>query len=236
MRALNHVWVALFVVGICMPAMGLLIAPDAMRFAEVERRAPDACAIALDDKLQANVTKCLEDRVLFRFELLKGLSRLVYLTGSSPKPALGVPGRGPWLFLGDFYDAGLSKYRGINGYFEAPLSRVPQLLSVASATQRQGVPLSVFFVPDKHRAYADRLPTWLRADPRPSRMTRTVEALRAEHVEAFELSDAVAWARHEFDPRPVQQLPRIQPHREQVNRPPRLRILVRPELRVRRRH
>lgn len=185
------------------PTLGLLLPVDADRFIRVERRMPAPCGPLVSATFQEQLRQCLDDRLAFRFAMLATLSRFTHALGTSVKPSLGVLGRKGWLFLGDYYDFGFSKYRGLPSVEALPLRDTEPIAAIAARARERDVPFLVVVAPDKPRVYADRLPRWAEEGPAPSRAQPFAAALAARGVDVVYLRQALRAARAAHAPAPV---------------------------------
>ena len=199
-KLLDILWIIVLLVAMILPTLGILIQPDRQRFADVERRNPASIKGAIGPGFQNKFSRWLEDRFLFRFELLKILNRANYILNTSAQPSLAVVGEGDWLFLGDYYDVGMSKFRGIESASNLPLTYTETIRSTAMHAKKAGIPFVSFFVPDKQRVYNELLPSWIREGKSPTRIQRTVTQLTEDGVQALDLTPVIKLSKRRFLP------------------------------------
>ncbi len=173
------------------PTLGLLSPPDRASMIRVELREPNSCSFVSVVDFTQRLNGCLTDRVLYRFELIKGLNFLYHYLGTSPKPAVAVRGKNDWYYLGEFYDAAISKFRGISPGNVLPFSKEEQFKGVLDVLKGSGVNYIFSVVPDKPRIYPEYLPQWLRPSRHSSRFDQVRRRLRARHYRVLYLKDAL---------------------------------------------
>ncbi len=105
------------------------------------------------------VERFVADRLPFREEFLRVQVAVNRAFGKFINPEVVVMGKEGWIFLGNTFDRGIDKYRGIVRFERRQLEAFGQYFRETSlALQRQGVPFLLVVVPDKHSVYPEFLP------------------------------------------------------------------------------
>ena len=185
------------------PSVGLLFPPSREKMIAVESREPASCAFASVDDFTKKASKCLTDRVLGRFELMSWMNWIYDSLGTSPKPEVAVRGTHHWYFLGDFYDAGMSKFRGLPPGALMPNTKEQQFESILRMLEKSGVPYVFSVTPDKPRVYPEFLPDWLVPGSGPSRVDEVLSRFHTKGYVGVSLKDVLVARRQKEDRGPL---------------------------------
>lgn len=146
-----------------LPMLGMFMTPDATRFKRIERRQPaPAPSISIRfDKESQLFEKWFNDRVAFRFELIRMMTRLYRALGVSSKPDRVIIGKDDWLFLGDQSCDAVTQHRRLD---RADRGDVPKavnfFVTLRDALREKDIPFILLVAPDKHTIYPEKLPGW----------------------------------------------------------------------------
>jgi alginate O-acetyltransferase complex protein AlgJ len=109
----------------------------------------------------ASVERFVADRLPFRENLLRMQVAVNRSFGKFLNPEVAIMGKDGWIFLGNNFDRGIDKYRGIVRFDRQQLDAFGQYFrEVSMALERQGVPFLLAVVPDKHSVYPEYLPEY----------------------------------------------------------------------------
>ena len=196
-------WIGILLFFMTVPSVGLLFPPSREKMIAVESREPASCAFASVDDFTKKASKCLTDRVLGRFELMSWMNWIYDSLGTSPKPEVAVRGTHHWYFLGDFYDAGMSKFRGLPPGALMPNTKEQQFESILRMLEKSGVPYVFSVTPDKPRVYPEFLPDWLVPGSGPSRVDEVLSRFHTKGYVGVSLKDVLVARRQKEDRGPL---------------------------------
>ncbi len=168
------------------PMLGMFKAPDTKRFSRIERRKPAPAptfSIRFDKESEA-LEEWFNDRVIFRFELIKAMTRLYADLGVSAKPDRVTIGKDGWLFLGDQSCDALTQHRRLDWESRGDIPKAIRFfVTLRDALADKGIPFMLLVAPDKHTIYPEKLPDWAqRGIDAPSRRDLIREGLMRRQV------------------------------------------------------
>jgi len=170
------------------PMLGMFMEPDAKRFKRIERRQPaPAPAISFRfDKESESLEKWFNDRVAFRFELIKVMTRLYLALGVSATPDRVTIGKDDWLFLGNQSSKVLTQHRRLDWEDRARVDvskAITFFVTLRNALADRNIPFMLLIAPDKHSIYPEKLPDWAQRRVRtPSRLNLIRKGLMQQQV------------------------------------------------------
>jgi hypothetical protein len=198
-RLFLWIWILGFIAFMIVPSFGILMEPDELAFSEIELRKPNPFPAKSD--FIPGFESWFNDRVLFRFALTQGLSRLYYVLGDSMITNQVQIGQKGWLFLGNRHARTINQYRGLFPPTERQMKNAAwYFLSMKSMTQSRGIPFIACVTPSKNRIYSEYLPPWIKGSKEPSRLQMYRERLAESGMDLIDLTPEMLEAKKKHYP------------------------------------
>jgi alginate O-acetyltransferase complex protein AlgJ len=213
-RAANALLIALFLVGLCAPLIGVQFRGHGWDIASRadRRKSPEPTLMRLKEAHVTGATGTLKAVAKFPGDFKYYLSdhfgfrnALIRLHGTLMVDGLGVTsnpsvvlGKHGWLFLAN--EGSLDDYRHTDPMTPERLEGWRRMLEARQRwCDQHHIPYLVVFAPSKHTIYPEEMPDTYTRAPGPSRLEQLVEYLKANHspVHVLDLTEPLLAAKRE---------------------------------------